>query len=123
MTTERVSLKVPPSDQIDPCPDCRGPVTEIAVEYFYVVSNPDAVIATPNPDCPALSDPDADCICPPAMINPAPNPLRERRKLLPDQNDWTLSPCGHRFKQYELAETGWGGWTTHEGQRVRVTLS
>lgn len=75
----------------DPCPACGEQVTGFDVEPEYVVDNPTAVLSLPNPSCPHLADPDADCTCT-VLINPAPDPWRD--EYIAVGATFTMHPCG-----------------------------
>lgn len=89
---------------MDPCPECLTPVTGCESRPEYVRSNPEAVMAIHDPNCPHETDPDADCTCT-VFVNPAPNPFKDQMIMV--ANWITFEPCGHRFEQSELRERGW----------------
>jgi hypothetical protein len=75
----------------DPCPRCHREVTGVDYEPEYVVDNPTSVLAIPNPSCPHLADPEADCTCT-VLINPAPDPWQDTYLAV---GAWfTMHPCG-----------------------------
>lgn len=109
------------TEAVDPCPECGAEVDGTSVDFHYERSNPEAVITISDPSCPHENDPAADCTCT-AFVNPSPNPAFDKHIPIAGMNTWTLHPCGHVFKQYELAAHKWGSWaidpTTGERQRI-----
>lgn len=77
----------------DPCPQCGGEATGIAIHYEHVRGNPQAMLSLPDPACGYdPDDPDSpDCICT-AIPNPAPNPALDTFHTV--GATVTMQPCG-----------------------------
>lgn len=94
----------------DPCPRCGGEVTGVDYAARTIRSNPDSLTAIPDPGCPHLADPDADCTCI-VLPNPVPDPMFDEEIVI--GGDFTMHPCGDVI---HAGRGGLPGWKMYQQQ-------